>query len=358
MIDCIGQAAVAGVNSERAATLALTELYHNWFTGLILATSLHEGPDAAGAMVFQVYRRHHENRFLSSFDKLGLTGLPHAVACARYHYLSNRIGGVCVEYMEESEQKAWVRFAYPRWVYEGTALCAMPVSVSRGMLEGWYAQNAVSLGNPYLAFVCTSEDMGDGYGLAGYFEERSTVVPDDQRLTFAYDELPPPFDAGKAPQLDEALWTEARLIRARLNYAVEPIRLALQAMLDLFGDSRAEEIASRAARIVGLQGHSAAVAACFAQAAPGARGYAQLHAALAHAHGEQCVIHEEKTRVVIGQSGWRFARGLESVPAFFGRCWGNLWQGLAISHDRAIRLHLEQAPVREDSAYQWVIRSA
>ena len=50
---------------------------------------------------------------------LGLDGQPHAVACAKYHVLSNRIGGVAVEYMEESTTKAWVRFRYPRWMYDG-----------------------------------------------------------------------------------------------------------------------------------------------------------------------------------------------------------------------------------------------
>lgn len=69
-----------------------------------------EGPTVVGDWVF---RRQHEEKFLSSFRKLGLYDLPDAVACARDHVLSNSMGGVTGEYMEESDTKARVRFRYP-----------------------------------------------------------------------------------------------------------------------------------------------------------------------------------------------------------------------------------------------------
>ena len=56
--------------------------------------------------MFRLFRRQHVDKFLTSFDKLGLSGLPDAVACAQYHVLSNNVGGVGVEYMYESDQKA------------------------------------------------------------------------------------------------------------------------------------------------------------------------------------------------------------------------------------------------------------
>ena len=88
--------------------------------------------------MFRLFRQQHEDKFLSSFAKLGLDGLPHAVACARYHVLSNGIGGVAVEYMEESDTKAWVRFRYPRWMVDGAAICGVPPEASRGSRRGWY----------------------------------------------------------------------------------------------------------------------------------------------------------------------------------------------------------------------------
>ncbi len=103
--------------------------------------------------------------------KLGLESLPPAVACAQYHYLSNAIGGVPVEYMYESDRKAWVRYPAPRWIWYGAAICGIPSEVSRGMLRGWHAHNGVTLGNPRLGFVCTKQTVDLQDSLEGYFYE-------------------------------------------------------------------------------------------------------------------------------------------------------------------------------------------
>jgi hypothetical protein len=78
--------------------------------------SRRSGADAA-ELVFRTFRRQHLEKFLPGLAKLGLDRLPHAVACAQYHYLSNHLGGVRVEYMYESDRKAWVRYVPPRWIY-------------------------------------------------------------------------------------------------------------------------------------------------------------------------------------------------------------------------------------------------
>ena len=73
------------------------------------AEALHAGlqparhDDLADVLAF---RRQHLEKFLPGLAKLGLSALPHAVACAQYHYLSNHLGGVRVEYMYESDRKA------------------------------------------------------------------------------------------------------------------------------------------------------------------------------------------------------------------------------------------------------------
>ena len=82
--------------SETAAWQAAARLYHAYYTGMILTVASRGGARLAGDWVFHTFRRQHEEKFLSSFDKLGLTGLPHAVAAAQYHYLSNSVGGVDV----------------------------------------------------------------------------------------------------------------------------------------------------------------------------------------------------------------------------------------------------------------------
>ena len=97
-----------------AAITAQAELHHAYLLGLQLTVSMDAGAAAVEEWMFRLFRRQHHESFLSSFEKLGLTGLPDAVACAQYHVLSNAIGGVPVEHMAESDRKAWVRFRYPR----------------------------------------------------------------------------------------------------------------------------------------------------------------------------------------------------------------------------------------------------
>ena len=73
---------------------AAAGLYHSYFTGLILTLVTRRGAADAAEWVFRLFRHQHHEKFLSSFDKLGLTGMPDAVACAAFHYLSNSVGGV------------------------------------------------------------------------------------------------------------------------------------------------------------------------------------------------------------------------------------------------------------------------
>jgi len=129
------------MSDNRRSIEAQAYIHHQYCLGLQLMVAMREGPDAIGDWMFRMFRRQHEDKFLSSFEKLGLSDLPDAVACAQYHTLSNRMGGVPVEYMAETEKKAWVRFRYPRWMYDGPTLCGVPVEASRGFRKGWYAQN-------------------------------------------------------------------------------------------------------------------------------------------------------------------------------------------------------------------------
>ncbi len=92
--------------SNPTAWRAVADLYHGFFTGMILRTVAQRGAKDAADLVFRTFRRQHHQRFLPGLKKLGLAGKPDAVAAASYHYLSNRIGGVEVEFMPESDRKA------------------------------------------------------------------------------------------------------------------------------------------------------------------------------------------------------------------------------------------------------------
>ena len=311
-------------------------LHHQYFLGFQLIVAVEEGKEVVGEWMFRLFRQQHLDKFLSSFAKLGLTDLPHAVACARYHTLSNGVGGVQVEYMEESDKKAWVRFRYPRWMYAGPAICGIPREASLGFLKGWYAHNGVSLQNPRLGYVCVSEDLTGEFGLCGYFKEYDHYLSPDERLQFAKDERPPHFDPAKQPQPPETQWSEERLAKGARNYALEYCRNGIRELITVIGRDRALALGKRAARLTGLQQsqHIASMLGCH----DGDHWEAGRFLALALAGmGDSVETRKSDPALTLTQSGLRVVRGMAPEDrADMLACWIELWRG-AIDGQRSFK---------------------
>jgi len=303
--------------------------------------------------MFNLFRRQHLEKFLSSFDKLGLSDLPHAVACAQYHVLSNNIGGVGVEYMAESDRKAWVRFRYPRWMYAGPAICGVPVEVSRGFLNGWYAHNGVSLGNPRLGFVCVSEDMTGEYGLCGYFYEYDHDLAPDERLRFAKDEQPPPYRSEDQPVAPEHQWNELRLEKANRNYAMEYVRNGLCELRLVLGDDETLQLGSVAARLIGLQYFQDTLGLLGLQDGD-LTAAAKYLSGMFDGMGDAVETHPQADSLEIVQKNLRIVRGLQGEErSLVLACWIELWRG-TLASQRQQKSAVVQ--VTEDSLI-WSIRS-
>lgn len=309
------------------AIAAQAHLHHQFFLGLQLIVAVEESKQTVYDWMFRLFRRQHEEKFLSSFEKLGLAHLPDAVACAQYHVLSNSMGGVGVEFMPESDTKAWVRFRYPRWMYAGPAICGIPVEASRGFLNGWYAQNGVSLGNPRLGFVCVSEDVTGQFGLCGYFKEYDHDLNPDQRLTFAPDERPPSFDPAAQPAPPASEWSEERLAKANRNYAMEYVRNGIHALIEIIGPERTIELGQRSARLTGLQNYPF-LADAIGLSDDSLDGAAQFLSEMMAGMGDPCVIAADGKAARVTQSGLRIVRGLDSQARdALLTCWIELWRG-------------------------------
>ena len=341
-------------DSETRAMQAAAGLYHAYFTGLILTLVTRRSAADAAEWVFRVFRHQHHEKFLSSFEKLGLAGMPPAVACAAYHYLSNSIGGVAVEFMRESDRKAWVNFVPPRWIYPGASICGVPSEVSRAFLRGWYAQNGVSLGNPRLGFVCTAQTTDGQHGLSGYFLEHDREIGPEERLQFRPGELAPPFDAAAAPRLPDA-WTAERLAKAGRNYAMEYIRSGLPRLAEIFGPAEAGHLGRIAGRLVGAQLYTQ-TATLLGVAPGGAAAFGAFMAGLAAGEGDAATVSKEGDAVLVHRSGWRLMRGLEPVSPSVFEAWNGLLEGALAVHDRFLVLEVTSRLDWGDAAFAWRIR--
>lgn len=314
---------------DRAAWDAVADWYHAWFTGTVLAAVSRQGPDDAAALVFGVFRRQQRRTFLPGLAKLGIDHLPPAVAAARYHYLSNAIGGVGVEYVEEHSRKAWIRYPPPRWIWSGATICAIPPEVNAAMLRGWHANNGVMLGRLGLGFVCTGQTVDGDPGLEGYYIEHDRDLAEHERLRFSRDEQMPRFDPAKAPRLPVLDWPAERIAKARRGYAMEYARTVMQEAVAVFGAEAGGRLLGKAARLVGMQHvHATAVAL-------GAHDFASFMVALAIAEGDAAeAAPQSDDSLVVTRSAVSLFRGIVDDQPALQDAWNELLVGALAAWDR------------------------
>jgi len=332
----------AGREAQWLKWRSVADLYHAFFTGLILTVVTRRGTADAAEFVFRVFRRQQQERFLSGLEKLGLSHLPPAVAAAQYHYLSNWIGGVHVEYMYESDRKAWIRYPPPRWIWRGTAICGVPGEVSRAMLRGWHANNGVALGNLKLGFVCTKQSVDGQDGLEGYYCEYDHPLEIDARLKFARHLEAPLFDPATAPALPVASWPKPRLEKAYRNYAMEYVRTAAPVMVQLFGPEDAGYLLHLTGRLIGMQ-YFDEIARSFAATRGSARDFAIFLHRLLEAQDDVAGIDDSSGVFEIHQQSWKLMADVGDYHPACARVLEGLFEGLAAGCGRHIPVGMKPA---------------
>ena len=320
----------------------VADLYHAFFTGLILLVVTRRGASDAAEFVFRVFRRQQQERFLPGLDKLGLSHLPPAVAAAQYHYLSNWIGGVHVEYMYESDRKAWIRYPPPRWIWKGTAICGVPGEVSRAMLRGWHANNGVALGNLKLGFVCTKQSVDGQDGLEGYYCEYDHPLETDQRLLFARHLEAPLFDPATAPALPVASWPKPRLEKAYRNYAMEYVRTAAPVLVQLFGPEDASYLLHLCGKLIGMQ-YFDEVAHAFSMGKGNAGDFAAFLGALFEAQDDVAEITQSSGAFEVRQETWKLMADVADMHPACASILQGLFEGLAAGCGRRITVDMKPA---------------
>jgi hypothetical protein len=320
----------------------VADLYHAYFTGLILTVVTRRGTADAAEFVFRVFRRQQQERFLPGLKKLGLDQLPPAVAAAQYHYLSNWIGGVHVEYMYESDRKAWIRYPPPRWIWKGTAICGIPGEVSRAMLRGWHANNGVALDNLKLGFVCTKQSVDGQDGLEGYYYENDHPLEPDQCLVFARHLEAPQFDPASAPALPVASWPKPRLEKAYRNYAMEYVRTAAPVMVQLFGPEDAGYLLHLTGKLIGMQ-HFDEIAQALSQSRGGAKQFAAFLHALLVAQDDAVDVTGSGGLEEIRQQSWKLMADVADDHPACTKVLEGLFAGLAAGCGRHIPVRMRSA---------------
>ena len=284
--------AVRAKVADAAAYRAVELIYHSCLTGLILMLSSRAGPPHAAA-------RRHPGRFGGSNGSLPSRieeARPRqAAACGglcAVHYLSNQVGGVKVEYVYESDTKAWVRYPPPRWIWSGTAIAAFRRKY-RGRCCGDGTPTTASCSAiRRLGFVCTGQTVDGQPGLEGYYKEWDHDLAPEERLQFSPGERCPPFRADFAPRLPENAWPEERLQKVLRNYAMEYITSIVPETIAVLGPEEGGHLAGAAARLVGMHTFDE-VAGLLGGVEAGAAGFAKAFARLARGQDDDAELQLE-----------------------------------------------------------------
>jgi len=262
------------------------KLWNRTFSALLFSTMRSHGTAMLDRLWAALLTSHQEKYFVASLQKLGIASDPPAVAAAKYHYFSNALGGLGMEYVEESQRKVWIRYLAPAWTYPGTALAALPLGIRRTVFSTWHPRNGELMGCRRLGWVCTKlMDEGEPYD-EGYFIEHDKDLAPNQRARFEVCETTPEFDPTKAPKLDPNLWPEARLLKANRNYAGDYVRDTIDQLYVLIGRHPAHAVVAHALRVLAAQ-YTHELAADLESTDHSVDGIARLYAELLRCSGHE-----------------------------------------------------------------------
>ncbi len=181
------------------------------------------GIDRTEALEFYFLRKHQETHFLDGLAKLGLSDEQPHIASAKYHVLSNLIGGLDMGYRLDGQGRAWV-FYFPPSPFASSSMLAspgilaVPTRVILAGMRAWHANNGVLLGEPRLRFTVTSMLSEQGAFDAGYFDLAEGPVSEDERLRImlgAESAVP-----GPPPALADG-WPQSRMDIALQKYSAQ-----------------------------------------------------------------------------------------------------------------------------------------
>lgn len=230
-----------------------TRLWGRMFSGLTALTYREKGNLAVHKLWHDVLTSHQDERYHEGLEKLGIDKDPPAVAAAKYHYYTNLIAGLSMEYAEESSTKVWIRYTAPMWTYDGVAMLAMPADLRRTILGSWHPRNGEMMGCPRLGWVATKFIMeGDPYD-EGYFIEHDHDLKPEACYRIEHVTSSPPHDPSKAPELDSVEWPEARLVRARRNFSARYFRSTVEVLLRQVGENATLDLVRQTMRLLANQ---------------------------------------------------------------------------------------------------------
>jgi hypothetical protein len=238
----------------RARCEIAAKLWGRTLSALTAMTFREKGNETFQTLWSRILTRHQVGHYSEGLRKLGIRDdEPPAVKAAKYHYFTNLIGGLDMDYVEETPKKVWIRYKAPMWTYAGVAMIALPGATRRTILGSWHPRNGVHMGCMRLGWVATKFIMeGEPYD-EGYFIEHERDLLPEEMMRIEVVEHAPEFHPEQAPTLDPELWPEARMLKARRKFSTRYAREAVEILLSMCGEAVTAYIVQQTMRCVAIQ---------------------------------------------------------------------------------------------------------
>lgn len=224
------------------------------WSGLHIVTLREKGDPALHKLWLRVLAAHQGEKYREGLRKLGIgENEPPAVVAAKYHYFTNIMGGLKMDYVEESPKKVWIRYLAPAWTYPGVSLLAVPTNIRRTGFSGWHPFNGKLMGCPRLGWVAT-KFVTEGYPYdEGYFIEYDHDLTPGEEMRYEVVQNTPECDRSQLPILDPEVWPEARQLKAHRNWSKGYVKTTVEQLQRMYGENATNYMVSEVMRGLAIQ---------------------------------------------------------------------------------------------------------
>ncbi len=206
------------------------------------------GWEAARNLECYFLKKHQETHFIDGATKLGIMNEPHPVLCAKYHCLSNWLGGIDMGFYDDyrNSGKAYVSYMTPDCSI-GSPFLPSPATWTVPMemmiaIYTWHARNGKFLNNDRLYFCLTDHVQAGGPYHMGYFAEDDHALEPWERLRFEPGTAT--IEPGPPPDLSDE-WPLARREAALEKYNGEYVLGGFAQTALMLGEDESIAIAER-----------------------------------------------------------------------------------------------------------------
>lgn len=224
------------------------------WSGLHIVTLREKGDPALHKLWLRLLAAHQGEKYREGLRKLGIgENEPPAVIAAKYHYFTNIMGGLKMDYVEESPKKVWIRYLSPMWTYPGVSMLAVPTNIRRTGFSGWHPHNGKLMGCKRLGWVAT-KFITEGYPCdEGYFIEYDHDLAPGEEMRYEVVQKTPECDRSKLPTLDPTLWPEERQLKAHRNWSKGYVKTTIEQLQLMYGENITNFIVSEVMRGLAIQ---------------------------------------------------------------------------------------------------------